>query len=1265
MSVVSNQYAAKVFSEHPIAVWPLDDNISFISLISDSQRDLTNLTNWNLTLCSTSSSPTMPSQPSPFSSDEYYEIVGNAASIVSNDTDIILENDDIFSFSQISPDLSNVSINFYLYQDSVYVNYYEFGIRYWDNFSSQYKELVLRQDPINREWINFSHTFEITEFDLDLCDFIFRINVNSGGGGNDYYFIMNGFSIGQWSESSASKTLGSIPSSIPTSTGLTGVTGIAADQYGPLSDNSYHIVEDNILLARNEGIPLIYGSENVVRLYHSQSSNPSFIFPGKGMFAESGKNSIFSLEFWMRIDPNTKTEKRILGPLSSNNGLYVSEGFLTLVINNKFKSHNVSQWYRPMLVHIVYEPEYAIVLVNGEEVIRIDLNEQDINFNTNEWWGFYCYEEFKLFEIDCISIMPYAIPIQVAKRRFVWGQGVESSENIDTSFKGFTAEVSFPQSNYSVNAIYPDKERWDAANYENLVANSTNISVPQYSLPEIFLSGRDADFWYQSNKTVNDLEYPSGNHPKFITFRPNVDTVENEWITQGPDWNEKCYLEFSSSNIFSAPFSAIYGVFEVKDSLSVSRPLIHIVNSLNGKRLEIDIFEYEVSYKFDGAEFYSADTTAEDHVVVGFHIPTLIENLGYDVASFFSSYESLRIYVGGAPDTSFQSFNTFEGKIYKISFSDDNSYSSISSHFTSLGIANYQDDSLFIAHYATYSVSPFYKYNKFFLDVSLSSSWEEYIPLSYFAKYVNDIRGSQYYGFDFLQFNIGYPSLAEIIDDSFEGAAWKDYYSFDKFFNYPIQKNYSILEDENISNYSNYEQLETNIPLTGGRSSTIVFDQTLDGGNSLTTAFDEIYDLGISSSESTIKTQRFFDTSNSSAKMFITFQLLAEGANEPLDSFAYTKELLDTKVIDASLENTVENPYKAYKTKFSIMDGTIIYPPQNIDIEDVAIVIHIQIEQEAILSNPLQIRDMEITSKALNHIGANEIGTKFGKPIYPYTKSGIYYDYKSKNPVQIYKQDTPYLYLTSDSGIRVLEYNVEGKEYAVSVPVNENNQNNFYVAGVQLFIKNDINQIIRSPYPLFEIQYKDETIEFVAESDSSTLRNKITCRNKKTKEVFDNIVFYQNGVRVKSPYLIKHQWNMVAMSFEDPLDFSDFTGSINLFAGCTFNNISYYLSEGLDEIGVIIPKTWLNIWKPDETNIVDWVYWYNESGAVPVKKWKDVYVFAEDKTYSLTPENIFEAYSGTNIDVIDDGDGIVIENSDIAVSTFSDLSWSVYSGKPA
>ena len=49
MSIPSNLYAEKIFSEHPLALWALDDKLDYVSLISESQRNILGL--WSKTNC--------------------------------------------------------------------------------------------------------------------------------------------------------------------------------------------------------------------------------------------------------------------------------------------------------------------------------------------------------------------------------------------------------------------------------------------------------------------------------------------------------------------------------------------------------------------------------------------------------------------------------------------------------------------------------------------------------------------------------------------------------------------------------------------------------------------------------------------------------------------------------------------------------------------------------------------------------------------------------------------------------------------------------------------------------------------------------------------------------------------------------------------------------------------------------------------------------------------------------------------------------------
>ena len=43
MTNPSNLYAEKIYAEHPLVLWALDDKVDYIGLISEAQRNLTTL----------------------------------------------------------------------------------------------------------------------------------------------------------------------------------------------------------------------------------------------------------------------------------------------------------------------------------------------------------------------------------------------------------------------------------------------------------------------------------------------------------------------------------------------------------------------------------------------------------------------------------------------------------------------------------------------------------------------------------------------------------------------------------------------------------------------------------------------------------------------------------------------------------------------------------------------------------------------------------------------------------------------------------------------------------------------------------------------------------------------------------------------------------------------------------------------------------------------------------------------------------------------
>lgn len=1222
MSNVSNLYAAKLYSEHPIAIWPFDDDVSYLSLIDDQQRTFepgaSPYVGWSMNNATPDDTLPLPNEGSPFDSDIYGGIAGDTPA--ANDTVIEAISPDLFLFSDCNEDLETLCVSMYVYQPSNYITEYEFGYEYYNDSTSSWIEVSTTVPALDGNgWIHLQDTFYIQEFDSDYCHIIFRAVVDTGGGAGDYDFIINGITVGQWSESFTSKSLGATKEAAPASSGLSNEV-VPSDQYGLLADYSYYVVEDGKLLARNAGIPMVFGSENVTRVYPSSDQSPSIIIPNKNMFTEAGRYKDFTFEFWLKVRPTARESRKIIGPIDTDDGVYVKEGFITLVVNNKIFSHNISEWYRPMIVHLIMKNNSYSMFINGEQVAQLNIDRKTLILSESEWIGVYSYEDTKIMEVDCISIFPYAVPLQVARKRFVWGQGTDSIELINDSFDGEEAVINFSTAKYTANRIYPDVERWDAGYYNNLIANTNSISVPQYSLPIVNLSGRDISEWYADNNDLNDLLYPEpSDHSKFFTFRPNIES--GSWVAEGgTNWTEQCYLDFTSLTFLSSPLSAFYGVFEVETEVLSSRPLFRIVSTLTGKVFEIKIDGYDVTYEFDGEELpntgFSTDNT---HFVVGCHIPSLSKAFNLELATFFGTPEFLEMYVGGDGTT------TFEGKIYRVGFSDQLNYETISDYFdVDTGIVDFEDDSLLEGHFASYTLSAFFRYQTYFLDISVSSQWEEYFPLSSFASYVTKRDGSTAYDLDYMQINFGYPSLIEIVATTVNNPDLTYQQLFDEY-SYPEQRSYEILDNVILTGYANYAALASN---------TI--------------------------------TEYQIDTSGSSLDAYATFQLLAEGADEPLDSFTYSKALTDSYTIYAESENTNEAPYKAYKTKFSIIDGTVIYPPKKINFENVAMVVHFKIEQDGIISNPLKVRNLEITSRCLNEGSLTEIGTKTGIPIYPYVKTGIYYSGKSKNPILIGKDNLPYLYLTEYSGIRVLEDDPD-KEYGIIVPINNSESVNYSLGAIQMFIKYDVTHPVATTQVIASMSHYQEVIEFTLTPDETAKRFYIAARDKETKQNYANISFYQNGIEVVSPYILNDEWNAISMFFAEPLDLSSQSESFNLLHPCSFNNISFFKSTGLNEFTVINPKVWDDILygQPDTQPpaIVDWEYWYDENGnlAIP-NEWKDVYVLDESTEFSITPAEIFSAYCGTNIVVMDDDTGMSIAEDDFTM--FADQNWLRVVDKP-
>lgn len=1223
MSSPSNLYAEKIYSEHPLALWALDDYVDYLSLITEQQREISEPT-WSID-----------------GVDEYYESVLSSQPFLTSIVNTIegtpngtieLISPNLTQLKYLQESLGTLCIGTYYYSNSDNYNWIELGYQYVDSQTGLIVENVKRFTSIVQDkWAFISNTFEIPDDD-NYFRIVIRIDLNAGGiTSSDYLFHINGLSVGQWSEEFNTTSLGSNSINLPSNIGLntTNLKCIESSSYGINNNTGYYIIDNDVLTAKNTSIPLVYGSSGVIRLLpnfkekidsiidggtavqqttdivdggivESELSSfidggfmrelPSYIIPGQGFLNNSGKYKTYTLEFWTRIDSNSTSSRRIVGPVGSDDGIYVEGGHITLAINNKFKSHFVGEWIRPMLIHLIYDKTSASLLINGEEVINISLNLQDLVFpsilnnddKNQDYIGFYTYPEIPSFEIDSIAIYSYKVSNIVAKRRFVYGQGTGSSELINNSYSGTEAFIDYSFSEYTADYNYPDFAGWNQGFFDNVVTDGFSLNTPEYQLPTVYFNNKTIDNLY--NDCLNIQDKPNN----FITFRPN-----SSWD------NTIGFLNFPRLDVLQTTVKMIYTVFSVNNQYENDQIILKIYNNENTNYLKVvredELIKYIFNYNDVLTELYSFGYTSGQPVVVGIKIDDLAQNVD-GIYSFFNNQSTLKMYFGGDETGLY----TFGGELYTIGFGSDQNSIGFNNFID--GIANPNEHMYFLNKLASYTLLPTKKYKTLFFDIGISGYWEDYAPLSYFAKYVNNQYGNQYYDFDFIQFNLDYPiPSVPILDET--TSEWT-YEELEHEFDSPVQKTYYQLDNENYTGWQNYEDL----------------NQKADK-------------------------YKKYDTSNQNVKAYISMQYILDGANLLPINFTNIGEINENRVLDFSKHNNWQTH------KFEAIDGCIIYPPKNININNLAIVYRLEFNIRNTVNKPTKIKSLQLASLALDHNKFNEIGTKYGSSLYLYSKSGFYYDYNSKNPIALYKKSTPYLYMTKDSGIEIRNEYEDNFEKGLSFTINNGGSPNFKVSAMQFWMRSNKYEFPAEPQKLFDVVYLEDTIEFFIQSNSYIgNRGKIFAISKKTQQPFTSLVYYINGKFVREPVISIKEWSVIGLSFDNNLIFDNFLGSINLTSPYTFNNIAFYQATNLQLAQSQILQSWSKI-RVADTGLHDWEDWLSYT-------WNQVLVIGQSDLYGTNPADVYKAYIGTNKIIIDDNSGLLLNSDKLKV--YKDSSWQSY-----
>lgn len=1196
MSNPSNLYAEKIFSEHPLVLWALDDKLDYISLISEGQRDLDTWTITNGTVVSPSTDITKIFENSILS------LV--SANVPTGDTiEVVLKSPNIINFTNLEQDLKTFCVGAYFYPESPYIQSVSIGYEYTDTTTSLLVEKIKTFNiSIFNKWQFISETFAIPNENTDLRIVIKILAINGGLLSSDYKSYINGISLGQWNENFNATSLGISKVSIPASISSASQYGIEAQAYGVEEFSGYYIVEQNSLKSTNTSIPMVFGASSLTTILPN-NNNPSFIIPGKGFLNEAGRYKEYTVEFWLKVNSDTNSSKKIFGPIGSSDGLYVDSGFLTLSIANNTISHFVGEWFRPMLIDIRVIRNFATLLINGEEVGSLSFDTDSISLASKfdesdkdqDWLGFYAYEDITPLEIDCVAIYPYQVSNILAKRRFAYGQAVISPEGINAAYGGTAAFIDYPFAKYAVNYSYPSFAGWNQGTFDNLLTTQTSLSVPDYQLPEIFTDTKTLQDFYSDSSSIQSETN------KFFSFRPTG------------SWNNlNTYINFNRFNFLGSQSKGVYGLFKENTNLD-EQILFKVYNANNNNTFKVIKTGSTISYLFT---FNSETTTLHEEIIdspseifaAGFNIDKLISGYGNNIATFFGNQNGLKMYCLGDESGNY----AYTGKVYNISICTAKNLSYINDLFNSYGILDHSETAVLLDRNGSYTLFADTSFNSYILNIGIAGYWQDYLPLTYFAKYVEDRSGRRYYDLDFIQFNIGSPSPSKLFEqetnsewlygETFTPPGDNPIQSLQYEYSNPIVKPYSSLSNNLLTGWNNYEDME--------QKSIKYFE---------------------------------YNTENLPIRSFISLQYIEDGANLLDDSFTITEPANEGGIVDFNLHEDWD------VRKFEIIDNTLIYPPISTDFNDLAIVYSIEFNVRGILNKNINLQQLELCSQVLSQNSFNEVGTRFGTPLYPYKRSGFYFDYKSKNPFSIYKGSTPYLYLTRKSGIEVRGDFDQLINRGLSLPINTELSPTYKISALQLWLRFDKDQMPGQPAELFEINHKDDTIEFyiIANSNGGD-RAKIFALSRNTGLPVNGISYYVNGNIVREPVLPIKQWTSLGIAFSSSLSFDAFLGSVNLNGPFVFNNIGYYRTDSLQQVQSRIDRPWAQV-KETPFEELEWLYWKNNFN------WDGVLTVATTDIYGVNPGNIYSTYTGTNKIIVDDE---FIFNLDIdRVKVYSDTRW--------
>jgi hypothetical protein len=902
---------------------------------------------------------------------------------------------------------------------------------------------------------------------------------------------------------------------------------------GISSNNGYYISSDSTaanVAADNSGTPMVFGASNITNTY-PVTNLPSLIVPGFGFLNDDGKDKAYTLEFWARITSSTHYPRKIVGPINSDNGLYVNGPYISLKIENVVQSHYVGEWERPMLIQIVYNSLSASLIMNGETVISINHDSTNFELPTKlndsgldqDWIGFYAYSNVPQIQLDCIAIYAYQMSEAKAKLHFVKAQSLEVPQAKFGGFSELPIVIDYHVSKYANNYVYPGNGRWQNGIVKNMSTDGKVLYSPNYNLPKLVLQNSSQPFteWCDLNNTFSGqsatLSLASGkilNDDVFFRIVPdNNDAIADEDNDlDAEDFHTAGYLEFDKLNMILDPVKIIYGVYKLDSTPTSNEILFRVINKSNEYFEAVVNSSNQIVYRFiSGSTTTVIETVSIINTTNKFSAGIDIDQLlttenNIQLSSFFTNQGDLKVFLGGSPDLNVISDATpkmFRGNIYKFGFGNKDNLNKIyvldessggASEFSG-GIVRH-NSTILPVHVATYTLVAINTYGVFDLDIAVDSYWEDYVPLSLLAKNViADANGTLEYSLDFIQINIDHP---ETISSS--NATVKTYVEF---------------SDVSVSTVSD-SQLEK----------TYVSVSTNNEISPDATWLNKKYQI-LNNTIVHLPTGGFSDFNNLSIAISLQIQIPGIKRN-PI------------KIRKLHLAAQAYN-YSQIPTEIGTRHSRDIIPYTRSDVSTIA------------------------------YNGKN-----------PYTI------YKDSTPYLYLNKYSGIKLVGSDIGSVFAETTVEKR--GVRIPINPTRKDYYKVSVLQLSLMKDTQFTANSNIEIFRIVENENILVVDAQTGADAKVATVRVRKSSGTEYsnYSNVRIYMNGKldtavdgigsgvtsTGESTKIRYGQWNIISLVFDPLLSFGSISGSVDITGPFVINNVADYQIDRSREGNAVIFAEW-------------------------------------------------------------------------------------------